>query len=49
MPDDTNSASKKTDLEKVAELLSVEFLPPLDPGDAQFLHKALPGWLPLHK
>nr|VFJ43850.1 MAG: hypothetical protein BECKFW1821A_GA0114235_100546 [Candidatus Kentron sp. FW] len=44
IPDDTNSASKKTELEKVAELLKVEFLPPLDPGDAQSLHKALPGY-----
>nr|VFJ67611.1 MAG: hypothetical protein BECKDK2373B_GA0170837_11959 [Candidatus Kentron sp. DK]VFJ68776.1 MAG: hypothetical protein BECKDK2373C_GA0170839_11945 [Candidatus Kentron sp. DK] len=34
----------KTNIEKVAELLKVEFLPPLDPGDAQSLHKALPGY-----
>nr|VFJ58110.1 MAG: hypothetical protein BECKDK2373C_GA0170839_106318 [Candidatus Kentron sp. DK] len=34
----------KTDIEKVAELLKVQFLPPLDPGDAQSLHKALPGY-----
>ena len=44
MPDDTNSAFQKTDLEKVAELLKVELLPPLDPGDAQSLHKALPEY-----
>nr|VFK00519.1 MAG: hypothetical protein BECKH772A_GA0070896_101946 [Candidatus Kentron sp. H]VFK00638.1 MAG: hypothetical protein BECKH772B_GA0070898_101976 [Candidatus Kentron sp. H]VFK04633.1 MAG: hypothetical protein BECKH772C_GA0070978_101946 [Candidatus Kentron sp. H] len=43
----------KTDIEKVAELLKVQFLPPLDPSDAQSLHKALPGaysegkWAPI--
>nr|VFK32950.1 MAG: hypothetical protein BECKMB1821G_GA0114241_11323 [Candidatus Kentron sp. MB]VFK35757.1 MAG: hypothetical protein BECKMB1821I_GA0114274_11433 [Candidatus Kentron sp. MB]VFK77351.1 MAG: hypothetical protein BECKMB1821H_GA0114242_11275 [Candidatus Kentron sp. MB] len=44
MPENTSSTPKKTELEKVAEPLKVEFLPPLDPGDAQSLHKALPGY-----
>ena len=35
---------EKTDLEKVAELLNVEILPPLDANDIQSLHKALPGY-----
>ena len=35
---------EKTDLEKVAELLNVEILPPLDSGDIQSLHKSLPGY-----
>nr|VFJ69861.1 MAG: hypothetical protein BECKFW1821B_GA0114236_11734 [Candidatus Kentron sp. FW] len=35
---------ENTELEKVAKLLKVQFLPPLDPGDAQSLHKALPGY-----
>ena len=35
---------EKTDLEKVAELLNVEILPPLDSGDILSLHKALPGY-----
>jgi hypothetical protein len=35
---------EKTDLEKVAELLHVEYLPPLDGSEAQSLHKALPGY-----
>uniref|UniRef100_UPI004057BA2D hypothetical protein n=1 Tax=Candidatus Electronema sp. TaxID=2698783 RepID=UPI004057BA2D len=36
--------SEKTDLEKVAELLNVEILSPLDSGDILSLHKALPGY-----
>jgi hypothetical protein len=35
---------EKTDLEKVAELLHVAILPPLDGKEAQSLHKALPGY-----
>ncbi len=35
---------EKTDLEKVAELLNVEYLPPLDGSAAQSLHKALLGY-----
>lgn len=35
---------EKTDLEKVAELLNVEYLPPLGGSEAQSLHKALPGY-----
>lgn len=35
---------EKTDLEKVAELLNIEYLPPLDGSAAQSLHKALPGY-----
>jgi hypothetical protein len=35
---------EKTDLEKVAELLNVEILPPLDANDIQSLHKSLPGY-----
>ncbi len=36
--------SEKTDLEKVAELLNVEILPPLAANEIQSLHKALPGY-----
>jgi hypothetical protein len=35
---------EKTDLEKVAELLNVEILPPLDANEIQSLHKSLPGY-----
>lgn len=35
---------EKTDLEKVAELLNVEILPPLDANAIQSLHKSLPGY-----
>jgi len=35
---------EKTELEKVAELLKVQYLPPLDGDEAQSLHKALPGY-----
>ncbi len=35
---------EKTDLEKVAELLNVDILPPLDANDIQSLHKSLPGY-----
>jgi hypothetical protein len=35
---------EKNDLEKVAELLNVEILPPLDANEIQSLHKALPGY-----
>ena len=31
-------------IEQVAELLGVELTPPLDGGDVQALHKALPGY-----
>jgi len=31
-------------IEQVAELLGVEFTPPLDPSDVQGLHKSLPGY-----
>nr|VFK62967.1 MAG: hypothetical protein BECKUNK1418G_GA0071005_102828 [Candidatus Kentron sp. UNK]VFK70675.1 MAG: hypothetical protein BECKUNK1418H_GA0071006_103528 [Candidatus Kentron sp. UNK] len=44
MPEDTSPTPEKTDLEKVTKLLKVEFLPSLAPGDAQSLHKALPGY-----
>lgn len=35
---------EKTTLEKIAELLEVEFTPPLDAAEVQALHKALPGY-----
>lgn len=35
---------EKTDLEKVAELLNVEILHPLDANAIQSLHKSLPGY-----
>jgi hypothetical protein len=35
---------EKTDLEKVAELLNVEILPPLDANEIQSLHKSLLGY-----
>jgi hypothetical protein len=35
---------EKTLIEKLAELLEVEIIPPLDGNDAQALHKALPGY-----
>lgn len=35
---------EKTDLEKVAELLHVAILPPLDGSEAQALLKSLPGY-----
>lgn len=35
---------EKTTLEKIAELLNVEFPPPLDGAEVQALHKALPGY-----
>nr|VFJ87132.1 MAG: hypothetical protein BECKH772A_GA0070896_1000233 [Candidatus Kentron sp. H]VFJ88770.1 MAG: hypothetical protein BECKH772B_GA0070898_1000229 [Candidatus Kentron sp. H]VFJ95026.1 MAG: hypothetical protein BECKH772C_GA0070978_1000180 [Candidatus Kentron sp. H] len=35
---------EKTNIEKVAELLKVQYLPPLDGGEVQSLHKALPGY-----
>jgi hypothetical protein len=35
---------EQTDLEKVAELLNVEILPPLDANEIQSLHKSLPGY-----
>jgi len=44
MPKNTDPTPGKTDLEKVAKLLSVEYLPPLDAGDIQGLHRALPGY-----
>ena len=31
-------------MQQVAALLGVEFVPPLDPSDAQGLHKSLPGY-----
>jgi hypothetical protein len=35
---------EKVTIEQVAELLSVQIKPPLDPSDVQELHKALPGY-----
>lgn len=35
---------EKTLIEKLAELLEVDIVPPLDGGEAQALHKALPGY-----
>nr|VFJ86992.1 MAG: hypothetical protein BECKH772A_GA0070896_100024 [Candidatus Kentron sp. H]VFJ94922.1 MAG: hypothetical protein BECKH772C_GA0070978_1000151 [Candidatus Kentron sp. H]VFK07295.1 MAG: hypothetical protein BECKH772B_GA0070898_107621 [Candidatus Kentron sp. H] len=43
MPENTDSTPKKTDLEKIAKLLDVQYQPPLDPGDVQSLNKSLPG------
>jgi len=44
MPDNTDPMPKKTNLEKVVELLKVKYLPPLDSGEIQSLHRSLPGY-----
>nr|VFJ46112.1 MAG: hypothetical protein BECKDK2373C_GA0170839_10142 [Candidatus Kentron sp. DK] len=44
MPDNTTPESEKTVAEKIAKLVKVEYLPPLDPGEIKALYKALPGY-----
>nr|VFJ57749.1 MAG: hypothetical protein BECKDK2373B_GA0170837_106820 [Candidatus Kentron sp. DK] len=44
MPENTDPTPQKTDLEKIAKLLDVQYQPPLDAGDIQSLNKSLPGY-----
>nr|VFK16148.1 MAG: hypothetical protein BECKLPF1236B_GA0070989_10901 [Candidatus Kentron sp. LPFa] len=44
MPENTDPIPEQSMMEKVAKLLDVEYLPPLDPREIRSLNKALPGY-----